>query len=238
MKKRSVLAIAILALLLSLVVIMPAGATDDSIGFNVDCEKAVGYGWVPAHACADWSVRLWTDGDWRASGQVCGGEDGVAFNPTIEWPYAPVSGVTYYWLSIDMYWSEVFSAEGHFDCEPPPPPPPPPPPCGEGCTPGYWKQPQHLDSWDDTPYRPSDDFDTVFGGNYFAPDITLLDALKLKGGGFNALARHAVAGLLNASHPDVEYGLTTAEVIALLEGGTEANKDILEYYNELGCPLD
>ena len=31
----------------------------------------------------------------------------------------------------------------------------------DGCTPGYWKQEQHFDSWVPTGYAPGDDFDTV-----------------------------------------------------------------------------
>jgi len=71
-----------------------------------------------------------------------------------------------------------------------------PPPGFEGCTPGYWKQPQHFDSWP-SPYVPGmafeDVFDDVFGSS------TLLDALKFKGGGLQALGRHTVAALLNAA---------------------------------------
>lgn len=58
MKKHSVLAATILALLLSLAVIVPAGAID-GIGFDVDCEKAVGYGWVPAGTGVGWDIALY-----------------------------------------------------------------------------------------------------------------------------------------------------------------------------------
>jgi len=105
----------------------------------------------------------------------------------------------------------------------------------EGCTPGYWKQPQHLDSWVATGYSPTDDFDTVFGVNFWTPDITLLDALEQGGGGLFALGRHAVAALLDASHPDIAYPYTVAEVIALVQA---FEKDTLADANELGCPLD
>jgi hypothetical protein len=76
----------------------------------------------------------------------------------------------------------------------------------EGCTPGYWKQPQHFDSWP-AGYDPDQDFDTVFTNiylpaqvvNLFNPNITLLEALQLQGSkdGVNQLARTAVATLLN-----------------------------------------
>ena len=41
-------------------------------------------------------------------------------------------------------------------------------------------------------------------------DPTLLDALNSGGGGINALMRHAVAALLNASNPDVDSDFTVA----------------------------
>lgn len=118
---------------------------------------------------------------------------------------------------------------------------PPPPTGGEGCTPGYWKQTQHFDSWAATGYAPGDSFDAVMGVD--SSFGTLLDALEAKGGGESALARHAVAALLNASNPDVSYGFTAAGVIALVQdayasGDFESAKDLLEAQNELGCPLN
>jgi hypothetical protein len=119
---------------------------------------------------------------------------------------------------------------------------PPPPGGGEGCTPGYWKQEHHFDSWELTPYETGDSFDAAFGvtSTY---DWTMLEALDANGGGENALARHAAAALLNASHPDVSYEYSTAEIIALVQGAYatgeyEAAKDLLEYQNELGCALN
>jgi hypothetical protein len=106
-------------------------------------------------------------------------------------------------------------------------------PCGEGCTPGYWKN--HLEAWPATGFTTGADFDATFGVDYFDPDITLLQAVNLGGGGYNALARHGTAALLSAAHPDVDYPYTVAEVIALVQAG---DKDALEAANELGCPLD
>jgi hypothetical protein len=115
----------------------------------------------------------------------------------------------------------------------------------EGCTPGYWKQQQHFDSW--KVYTQTDIFNTVFGVSAPFPNtLTLLDALGLNGGGANALARHAVAALLDSVNPDVDYGMTALEVIALtktaLESGDatliEAAKNKLAAQNERGCPLN
>jgi hypothetical protein len=123
-----------------------------------------------------------------------------------------------------------------------------PPPGGEGCTPGFWKQDQHFDSW--VGFAPGDFFDAVFGvdvtlrvDNQQVANPTLLQALMAQGGGVNALARHAVAALLNASNPDVSFDFTAAEVIALVQeavasGDFETAHQLLAAANEQGCPLN
>jgi hypothetical protein len=116
---------------------------------------------------------------------------------------------------------------------------PPPPPGDEGCTPGFWKQSQHLDAW--VGFAPTDTFEAVFGVDV-PGDPSLLQALNARGGGINALERHAVAALLNASSPDVDYPLTVSEVIAKVQaaianGTIEQTKNEFESFNELGCPL-
>ena len=122
---------------------------------------------------------------------------------------------------------------------------------GEGCTPGFWKQKQHFDSWP-APYIPSPDgtpfsdvFEDAFPG---MPDgMTLLEVM-LPGGGNNhlrQLGRHTVAALLNAASTEVDYDLTVDEVIDLFNGvfpGTNKEyrelKDIFADFNEQGCPID
>ena len=115
---------------------------------------------------------------------------------------------------------------------------------GEGCTPGYWKQEHHFDSWEARGYATSDDFDTVFG---LAPgttgDWTLLDGVSAKGGKQNAWARHGVAALLNSSNPDVSYEFSSLDVIDKVQAAFDSGnwnfyKDQLEYENEMGCPLN
>jgi hypothetical protein len=114
----------------------------------------------------------------------------------------------------------------------------------KGCTPGYWKQKHHFASW--VGYSPNDSFLEVFG---VGPDITLLEALKQGGGGEKAFMRHAVAGLLNAAHPQVCYAgkhgngwelewFVGATYTNYPEPPFEEKKDILEGFNEAGCPLD
>ena len=111
----------------------------------------------------------------------------------------------------------------------------------DGCTPGYWKT--HPESWADAGYAPGQDFDAVFGVDAFDPDVTLIQAADLGGGGLAALARHAVAALLSAGDPDVEFQLTEAEVVGLVQsalapgGDVEGTKNFLAMLNELGCPL-
>jgi hypothetical protein len=98
-----------------------------------------------------------------------------------------------------------------------------------GCTPGYWRQDQHFDSWT-SPLVPATLFSDVFcdgpidiieirsnpnfgGGTKLNP--TLLEAVWAKGGGINALARHAVAALLNAS-ANIGYPLSVDDVKTLV----------------------
>jgi len=121
-----------------------------------------------------------------------------------------------------------------------------PPTGNQGCTPGYWKQPQHADSW--KVYSPNQDFDAFFGVNFFNPNITFLQALGNGGGGVDALGRHAVAALLNAATGSgVNYAYTTAQIIDIVQGdgayaglSVEARKNLLDAANNGvgGCPLN
>jgi len=119
----------------------------------------------------------------------------------------------------------------------------------QGCTPGYWKQSQHFDSWP-APYLPTTKFSAVFGsvitvrlgGTTTVTDPSLLNALRASGGNINAAARHVVAALLNGASDGVAYNLSAAEVISLWQstypGDVEEMKDRLAMYNEQGCPLN
>jgi hypothetical protein len=120
----------------------------------------------------------------------------------------------------------VTAAAGDCGC-----PPPPPPPCADGCTPGYWKQPHHFDSW--VGYSPDDSFDAIFGTSY---DITMLEALKSRlPKGEGELIRHAAAAVLNASNPDVNYMWDLDTIKAAFAAG---NAGALVMANEKGCPLN
>jgi len=111
---------------------------------------------------------------------------------------------------------------------------------GEGCTPGYWKQRHHFDSW--VAHSPDDLFSDIFDDAF--PGMTLLEVLKQGGGGIKALGRNAVAALLNSSSPEVSYDLSETRVIeefneAFGDGeDIEEVKDIFNFFNEQGCPLN
>lgn len=125
----------------------------------------------------------------------------------------------------------------------------------EGCTPGYWKQSQHFDSWP-SGYMPNQDFDTVFTNvyipsyvvNLFDPNITLLQALQLQGDktGIPQLARAATAALLNAEKFGDIYpgnvGWIKLAVYYASEGASKSVflpwKDTMDRENNTGCPLN
>jgi hypothetical protein len=119
----------------------------------------------------------------------------------------------------------------------------------EGCTPGYWKQEQHFDSW--VGYTQNQTLESVFDvpDAYGLDSTTLLAALSLQGGpGVNGAARNlmraAVAALLNST--GVDYTMTSAEVIAAVNAAlASGDRDTmlalaadLDADNNLGCPLN
>ena len=114
---------------------------------------------------------------------------------------------------------------------------------GEGCTPGYWKQPQHFDSWT-APYEPSTQFSSVFEDAFH--EMTLVEVLGQGGGGLKALGRHTVAALLNAASGGVGYDISTADNViagfnAVYPGSKDEYTDLKNEYagfNEQGCPLN
>lgn len=123
----------------------------------------------------------------------------------------------------------------------------------EGCTPGFWKVPVHSSAWDATGYSQSQTVEDVFDvpDAYGLDDDTLLDALWYGGGpgevgAAQILLRAAVASLLNAGHPDIDFPQTETEIIAavnaaLNSGDRGAMIDLagaLDDSNNLGCPID
>jgi hypothetical protein len=117
----------------------------------------------------------------------------------------------------------------------------------QGCTPGYWRN--HADRW--LGASPTDDFDTTFGVDLYATDITLGTAVsRLGGDGVDALARQATAALLNSlggvpnlDATTVSYPYTTGQVTAMVQAAAAGLSDVdattalLTTANALGCPL-
>jgi len=121
----------------------------------------------------------------------------------------------------------------------------------EGCTPGFWKQAQHLGHWAPTGLSPGDTLASLFFITQATPEASLLEALSLKGGKGIAGAEHtlfriAVAALLNAAHPDVNYPLTADEVLTYVRIALEQYdretilelKDMFDEANNAVCPLE
>jgi hypothetical protein len=121
----------------------------------------------------------------------------------------------------------------------------------EGLTPGFWKN--HTNVWGPTGYLPTQTLESVFDvpDSLGMDNFTLLEALNFKGGSGVAgaarnLFRHAVAAVLNAAHPLVDYTITSASIItqvnvALASGNktaTETLKDTLDSYNNKGGGID
>ncbi len=236
MKRLALITTAALLLLANLAWARPAAASS-SVGFSVNCTGAYGFGEVPPHASYDWKVVFY-DPETSLVFTVGGVVGPAAFNPVVLWPIPPSEGTTendsYYWWEVKSAGQLLASGEGHFSCQPPPPPPP-----LEGCTPGYWKQPHHFDSW--VGYAPAQSFEAVFGRDVPGTP-SLLNALGMKGGGLNALMRHATAALLNTSS-GVNYGMTPAQVISAFQaafdsGNFEPTKDMFDAMNNRGCPLN
>jgi hypothetical protein len=129
----------------------------------------------------------------------------------------------------------------------------------EGCTPGYWRNHSiyapgnQADAWEPTGHHADDALNTVFTFPASLASIgeySLHEALTFGGGpgavgGARILLRAAVASLLNASHPDVEFGMTEAEVISAVNdalasehrGTMLALAEELDDLNNQFCPL-
>ncbi|HLC03372.1 MAG TPA: SipW-dependent-type signal peptide-containing protein [Anaerolineales bacterium] len=120
----------------------------------------------------------------------------------------------------------------------------------EGCSHGFWKN--DAEAWGPTGYAP----DRTVGSVFVVPvdyglDIDSLQAALEYGGGDDVaggariLLRAAVAALLNAEHPGINYPRSSGDVIASVNTAlASGNRDTmlalageLEADNNLGCPL-
>ena len=137
----------------------------------------------------------------------------------------------------------------------------------EGCSSGFWKNDASKRgeaTWDDTNFDPDDKWLVILsaeldpitirvkdgpGKPTETSDPTLLQMLNARGGGVNALAREAVAALLNESNPEIDYPLNEGEIIDLVndalpddgDSDVEEARAALFEFNHFGetviCPL-
>jgi predicted ribosomally synthesized peptide with SipW-like signal peptide len=118
----------------------------------------------------------------------------------------------------------------------------------EGCSHGFWKT--HPEAW--VGFTTGQTVEDVFDvpDEYGLDADSLLDALGYGGGpgaagGAKILLQQAVAAVLNAEHPGVNYPRSTPDVIAAVNsalasgdrGAMIALADLLNLDNNLGCPL-
>jgi hypothetical protein len=102
----------------------------------------------------------------------------------------------------------------------------------EGCTPGFWRN--HLTHWAAAGISPTATVNATFGCHLVASDATTLATAIDAPQTYGVLVFHAIAALLNSSHPGVDFGLDAGEVIDLACAG---DKNTLATENEKGCPL-
>jgi len=120
----------------------------------------------------------------------------------------------------------------------------------EGCTPGFWKNKKRFSEWT-SPYDPDDQLKDVFNIAPFFPSLQndeLIDALKYNGGKNSIgmarnLLRGAVAAVLNAAHPEINYPIDNPlDVINMVNTALSTKnrdtmenlKDELDMYNNFG----
>jgi hypothetical protein len=125
------------------------------------------------------------------------------------------------------------------------------PPIGDqGCSLGFFKN--HPDAFP-SPYTPQTTLGSAFPclSNTALANVSLQEALSFQGGtgvegGQRILLRQAVAALLNAASPDIDYPLTVQQVIMRVCAAIASNdrqimlelSSQLDELNNLGCPLD
>ncbi len=120
----------------------------------------------------------------------------------------------------------------------------------QGCSPGSWGT--NLQLWPPTGFAPETTIEQAFGINPWAPNqFTMGDALPPAinlptppiSPNINALTTQGVAALLNAAHPNVNYPLSEAQVIALYQAAVqdtnlrEETTELFNAFNDLDCPL-
>ena len=171
----------------------------------------------------------------------------VATNGVFQPTLFNVSAVTLQTGYNDVSFVKFYHSEG-----------PPPPPPGKGCTPGYWKQPQHFDSWKPTGLAPTGQIGNVFSkSSLYTLDgkkmskYTLVEGLAFQGGSglvgaAQILLRASIAAELNARYPGLGYPWTAAAVVTATNNALASANRVtmltlaaqLDELNNLNCPLN
>lgn len=120
----------------------------------------------------------------------------------------------------------------------------------EGCGTGYWKN--NKGAWQTTGYSSTQTLESVFNvpDAYGLDNVTLQKALESTGGpgavgAAKILLRAAVAAILNAAHPDVDYPRSSQNIIsstntALASGNRNSMLQLaatLDKFNNLKCTI-
>jgi len=260
MKKQIGFVVTVLLLAMSLVWAPVALACTSVASFTVDCTAAYFSGtvadgeWLRLDEWLRLEVRLHAGPDWQDP--VVQDDYIVVSAPgpldvTVPWVTSPDGKLQRVAISVStdggLTWTTIAHAENQLVC--------PPPPDFEGCTPGGWQGGNLSDKWNELP---DPDWNPAYGNpfrhgtafnSFFTPwgsldGLTMLDLVGTGGKADNArkAARSLVAAYLNASHDDVNYPKSTAELTAMWNAavGSGAFLDLhleLDAYNNYGCSI-
>ena len=124
---------------------------------------------------------------------------------------------------------------------------------GEGCTVSFWKKTDNSTAWTGTGLLPEARIEDLLGAvpatlaspeqKLTPSELSIEQALRLRGGKVNKLVRESAAAYLNSASSDVSFDLTTAEVETIfrgaLNGGDHKSATMtLAGFNRQVCPLD
>ncbi len=127
---------------------------------------------------------------------------------------------------------------------------------GQGCTPGFWKTHTDLgkypNAWPPTGYSANQTVGSVFAVPYASlANATLAQGLAFQGGDTveeksEILLRAAIAAVLNAGHPNINYPLSVLGIVSTVnaalasgDGGTIVTlARALDAQNNLGCSIN
>jgi hypothetical protein len=124
---------------------------------------------------------------------------------------------------------------------------------GEGCEVSFWKNAGNEDAWVGTGVLPDAPFSDLLGAvppglakpeqRLPLSELSISEALRLRGAKINRLVREAAAAYLNSVSSDVSFDLTASEVKTIFGGGLDGGNEnlatkTLAGFNHQVCPLD